>query len=178
MISGGVAAALACTGGLFFGGGFSHTGAAELGSAPHRPCLGPAVAARAGADARSGMTEQVELVQNAAARMVPAMVNGKPQIPYLGAAKYQPRGRKAAPPVRSSRDYPDDGNKRVPDLESALRKCGLRDGMVISNHHHLRDGDRVAVMMLETAARMGVQDLTWFPSASFPSQKAVIGLMQ
>ena len=52
-------------------------------------------------------------MQNAAGRMVPAMVNGKPQIPYLGVAKYQPRGRKAAPPVRSSKDYPDNGDKRV-----------------------------------------------------------------
>ncbi len=52
------------------------------------------------------MTETVEFVHNAAGRMVPTMVNGKPQIPYLGVAKYQPRGRKAAPPVRSSKDYP------------------------------------------------------------------------
>src|SRR5258708_17090204 len=124
------------------------------------------------------MTDRAELVQNAAGRMVPAMVNGKPQIPFLGVAKYQPRGRKAAPPVRSSKDYPDNGDKRVPDLESALRKCGLRDGMVISNHHHLRDGDRVALMMLEAAAKIGVKDLLWFPSASFPSQKAAIELMQ
>jgi citrate lyase subunit alpha/citrate CoA-transferase len=105
------------------------------------------------------MTERAELVQNAAGRMVPAMVNGKPQIPYLGVAKYQPRGRKTAPPVRSSKDYSDDGDKRVPDLETALRKCGLRDGMVISNHHHLRDGDRVALMMLEAAAKSGGQRL-------------------
>ena len=70
------------------------------------------------------MTDRTELVQNAARRMVPTMVNGKPQIPYLGVAKYQPRGRKAAPPVRSSKDYPDNGDKRVPDLDTALRKCG------------------------------------------------------
>ena len=126
----------------------------------------------------SGMTDKPELAQNAAGRMVPAMVNGKPQIPYLGVAKYSPRGRKAAPPVRSSKDYPDNGDKRLPDLETALRKCGLRDGMVISNHHHLRDGDRVALMMLEAAAKIGVKDLLWFPSASFPSQKAAIELMQ
>ena len=44
--------------------------------------------------------------------------------------------------------------------------------MVISNHHHLRDGDRVALMMLEAAAKIGVKDLLWFPSASFPSQKS------
>ncbi len=64
------------------------------------------------------------------------------------------------------------------DLETALRNCGLRDGMVISNHHHLRDGDRVALLALEAAAKIGVKDLMWFPSASFPSQKAAIDLMQ
>ena len=94
-----------------------------------------------------------------------------PQIPFLGVGKYQPRGRKAAPPICSSKDYPENGDKRVADLETALRNCGLRDGMVISNHHHLRDGDRVALMALEAAAKIGVKDLMWFPSASFPSQK-------
>src|SRR6059058_1073580 len=122
--------------------------------------------------------EQIELDQNAAGRMVPAVVNGKPQVPYLGVGQYEPNGRKAAPPVRSSRDYPDDGDKRVPDLETALRKCGLHDGMVISNHHHLRDGDSVALMALEAAAKVGVKDLMWFPSASFPSQKSAIELME
>ena len=124
------------------------------------------------------MTERVELAHNAAQRRVPTMVNGKPQIPYLGVGKYQPRGRKQAPPVRSSKDYPENGDKRVPDLETALRKCGLRDGMVMSNHHHLRDGDKVALMMLEAAAKIGVKDLLWFPSASFPSQKDAIALLE
>src|SRR6266581_9114794 len=124
------------------------------------------------------MTERIELAQNAAGRMVPSMVNGKPQIPYIGVAKYQPRGRKQAPPVRSSKDYPENGDKRVTDLGIALRNCGLRDGMVISNHHRLRDGDRVALMALEAAARIGVKDLMWFPSASFPSQKNAIELME
>ena len=111
------------------------------------------------------MTDRSELAQNAAGRMVPTMVNGKPQIPYLGPGQYQPRGRKAAPPVRSSRDYPKNGDKRVADLETALRKCGLHDGIVISNHHHLRDGDRVALMALAAAEKIGVKDLMWFPRA-------------
>ena len=122
--------------------------------------------------------QRVELAHNAAGRAVPTMVNGKPQIPFLGTGKYQPRGRKAAPPVFSTKDYPDSGDKRVADLETALRQCGLRDGMVISNHHHLRDGDQVALMALEAAARIGVKDLMWFPSASFPSQKNAIELME
>jgi citrate lyase subunit alpha/citrate CoA-transferase len=124
------------------------------------------------------MTERVELAHNAAQRRVPAMVNGKPQMPYLGVGKYQPRGRKQAPPVRSSKDYPDNGDKGVGDLATALRKCGLRDGMTISSHHHLRDGDQVAIMALEALAKLGVKDVLWFPSASFPSQKSAIELME
>ncbi len=122
--------------------------------------------------------ERVELAHNAAGRAVPTMVNGKPQIPFLGTGKYHPRGRKAAPAICSNKDYPDSGDKRVADLETALRQCGLRDGMVISNHHHLRDGDKVALMALEAAARIGVKDLMWFPSASFPSQEGAIELME
>jgi citrate lyase subunit alpha / citrate CoA-transferase len=116
-------------------------------------------------------------VVNAAGRPVPAAVNGREQVPFKGIGKHLPGGRKAAPPVRSCASYPEDGDKRVPDLETALRKCGLKDGMVISNHHHLRDGDRIAVQVLQTAAKMGAKDLMWFPSASFPAQKAVIDLM-
>src|SRR5690349_18916360 len=124
------------------------------------------------------MPDRVELAHNAAGRRVPTMVNGKPQLPYLGVGKHQPRGRKQAPPIRSSKDYPENGDKRVLNLETALRKCGLRDGMVLSNHHHLRDGDKVALRMLEAAAKIGVKDLLWFPSASFPSQKDAIALME
>ena len=123
------------------------------------------------------MAQKIELALNAAGRMVPTMVNGRPQIPYIGVAKYQPRGRKAAPPVRTTASYPENGNKVVPDLQAALKACGLRDGMVISSHHHLRDGDSVALMALQAAAKLGAKDLMWFPSASFPSQKGAIELM-
>lgn len=123
-------------------------------------------------------TGKLELAQNAAGRRVPTTVNGCAQTPYAGIGQYSPAGAKAAPPVRSSKDYPENGDKRVPDLETALRQCGLRDGMVISSHHHLRDGDKVALMALDAAARIGARDLMWFPSASFPSQKSAIDLME
>src|SRR5207302_9026548 len=109
--------------------------------------------------------EQIELDQNAAGRMVPAVVNGKPQVPYLGVGQYEPNGRKASPPVRSSRDYPEDGDTRVPDLETALRKCGLQDGMVISDHHHVRAGDSVALVALQVAAIAVGEDMRRLPTA-------------
>src|SRR3954470_18585163 len=92
---------------------------------------------------------KLELATNAAGRQVPACVNGRAQTPYLGIGKYEPTGTKAAPPIRSNKDYPPDGDKRVPDLETALRLCGLRDGMTISSHHHLRDGDVIALQTLQ-----------------------------
>ena len=122
--------------------------------------------------------EKNELIANAAGRVVPEMVNGRTQTPYMGVGKYRPLGGKAAPPIRTAADFPENGDKRVPDLETAFRKCGLHDSMVVSSHHHLRDGDWVALQALETAARIGVKDLTWFPSASFPSQKGAIALME
>ena len=120
----------------------------------------------------------VELEKNAAGKLVPAVVNGREHPPYLGVAQYQPTARKAAPPISSNKDYPQNGDKCVPDLATALQLCGLRDGIVISSHHHLRDGDAIALQALQTAAKMSVKDLMWFPSASFPSQKPVIDLME
>jgi len=118
------------------------------------------------------------LVANALGRKVPMLVNGREQAPYQGVDGRRPAGHKAAPPIRSNSDYPASGDKRVPDLETALRLCGLRDGMTISSHHHLRNGDRVALTVLQTAARMGAKDLVWFPSASFPCHEPVIELMK
>ena len=124
------------------------------------------------------MSDKIELVTNGMGRRVPTEVNGKPQTPYRGVGAFEPEGRKQAPPVRSCKDYPADGDKRVKSLEEALRRCGLADGMVVSSHHHLRNGDRVALQALQTAGEMGVKDLVWFPSASFPCHQPVIDLME
>jgi citrate lyase subunit alpha / citrate CoA-transferase len=139
------------------------------GTAVLGPAEAGAVADRAGTDGR---------VANAAGRIVPATVNGLGQTPYRGVGGHVPGGGRHAPPIRSSRDYPANGDKRVPDLRAALELAGLRDGMTISTHHHFRNGDRVALTALQTAADMGVGDLRWFPSASFAIHEPVIDLMR
>jgi citrate lyase subunit alpha/citrate CoA-transferase len=123
------------------------------------------------------MSEKYEFAVNAVGRKVPLVVNGREQTPFQGVGKYQPTAHKQAPPVRSCKDYPSNGDKRVADLKTALKKCGLKDGMAISNHHHLRNGDRVALAALQAAGELGAKDLMWFPSASFPCQEPVIDLM-
>jgi citrate lyase subunit alpha/citrate CoA-transferase len=124
------------------------------------------------------MSRSSELVVNAVGRRVPAVVNGKEQIAFRGVGAHEPQGRKQAPPIRSCRDYPPSGDKRLPDLKAALEACGLKNGMTLSTHHHLRNGDAVALMALNAAAELGSKDLMWFPSASFPCHEPVIGLME
>ena len=46
--------------------------------------------------------------------------------------------------------------------------------MTISTHHHLRNGDFVANAVFAAAAELGVKDLRWFPSASFPCHAGMI----
>jgi len=115
-----------------------------------------------------------KLVRNGAGRMVPAEINGVAQVPYRGVGKHRPEGRKAAPPIRTCADYPADGDKTVADLTTALENAGLRDGMTISSHHHLRNGDYVGNLVFAAAAELGVKDLRWFPSASFPCHAPLI----
>jgi citrate lyase subunit alpha/citrate CoA-transferase len=122
--------------------------------------------------------DRVEFVVNAAGRRVPTIVNGQPARPFAGFGAPAPDGPKHGPPIRSAADYPENGDKRVPDLKTALERCGLRDGMTISTHHHLRNGDRIAVAALQAAAELGARDLMWLPSASFPCHEPVVDLME
>jgi citrate lyase subunit alpha/citrate CoA-transferase len=110
----------------------------------------------------------MKLEKNAAGRMVPVEVNGRASVPYLGVGRFRPEGRRAAPRIVSCAEYPADGDKRFGSLREALDAVGLEDGMVVSSHHHLRNGDAVANQVFDRAAEMGVKDLMWFPSASFP----------
>jgi citrate lyase subunit alpha/citrate CoA-transferase len=120
----------------------------------------------------------VKSVLNAAGRLVPVELNGHPAVPFKGVGKHKPTGRKYAPPIPSCSDFPDDGNKITASLEEALKKCGLRDGMTISTHHHLRDGDLVSNKVFEIASAMGIKDLVWFPSASFPCNDVVMKYLE
>ncbi|MCH8012912.1 MAG: citrate lyase subunit alpha [Candidatus Marinimicrobia bacterium] len=120
----------------------------------------------------------VEFVKNAAGRLVPLEVNKVKQVPFKGVGKYKPSGGKASSPIRMCSDYPMDGNKIVDTLREALEKCGLKDGMTISSHHHFRNGDLLMNQVFDIVAEMGVKDIRWFPSAAFPCHEPIIKHMK
>lgn len=58
-------------------------------------------------------------------------------------------------------------SKVINSLSAAMGLCGLRDGMTLSFHHHLRNGDQVLNMVLAQAAAMGLKDLCIQASSLF-----------
>ena len=50
--------------------------------------------------------------------------------------------------------------------------------MTISTHHHFRNGDYLANMIFDIAHELGIKDLRWFPSASFPCHEHLIPYLE
>ncbi|MDL2271971.1 citrate lyase subunit alpha [Desulfovibrio sp. OttesenSCG-928-I05] len=65
-------------------------------------------------------------------------------------------------------------DKLLPDMATALREAGLADGMTISFHHHMRNGDHVLNAVLAEAAKQGVKNLTLLSSSIFPVHAPLI----
>ena len=57
--------------------------------------------------------------------------------------------------------------KLVASLTEAIQKCGLKDHMTISFHHHLRNGDYVLNSVLDAVRSLGIKDLTVNASSLF-----------
>lgn len=58
-------------------------------------------------------------------------------------------------------------SKLVSSLWEAIAASGLRDGMTVSFHHHLRSGDYVINMVMNEIAAMGIKNLTVNASSLF-----------
>ena len=65
-------------------------------------------------------------------------------------------------------------NKLNGSVKEAIENAGLKDGMTISFHHHMRNGDYVLNMVLDAAARMGIRDLTVNASSIFDIHEPII----
>lgn len=66
-------------------------------------------------------------------------------------------------------------NKLLPTIKDAIIASGLRDGMTVSFHHHLRNGDYVLNMVMQTIAELGIRDLTVNASSLFDTHRPLIG---
>ncbi len=110
---------------------------------------------------------------NAVKREIPDYIEGYGKVRrFEGAFARKPEGRIAGAKLRCFNN--DRANKVAPSLKDAIRASGLKSGMTISFHHHLRNGDYVVNMVLDACAELGIKDLTLFPTALFGVHKKVI----
>lgn len=95
---------------------------------------------------------------NKIGRELPLFIEGYGEVkPFNGAFATEPTGCKATTKITSSK--PGD-IKLLSSLREAIEKSGLKDGMMVSFHHHLRNGDYVLNMVMDEIAAMGIKDIS------------------
>ena len=62
-------------------------------------------------------------------------------------------------------------NKLTSSIKEAVINSGLRDGMTVGFHHHLRSGDHVLNMVMEAISELGIRDLTVNASSLFDTHR-------
>lgn len=115
-------------------------------------------------------------MKNSLGREIPEYIEGYGQVvPFRGAFKNG--GLKARTPVQVSGVTADE-QKVLPDIEAALDKLKICNGMTVSFHHHLRNGDFVLNKVMECIAKRGIKDLTVAASSIFPIHAPLVGHME
>ena len=83
--------------------------------------------------------------------------------------------------ILNKKDYPKKEAKPCKVYESIkdlFDKLELKNGITVSSHHHLRNGDAVLNMMMLELQRRGIKDITLVASSLFPVHKELIPLLE
>ena len=65
-------------------------------------------------------------------------------------------------------------NKVVNSLKEAISLAGLKNGMTVSFHHHLRNGDYVLNMVMEEISNLGLKDIKINASSLFDAHMSIV----
>jgi len=99
-------------------------------------------------------------VKNAAGKIIETEIDDRIFKPYKGGEKNTGK------------------TKVVKNLEDALKKSGLKNGMTVSFHHQLRNGDFVLNKTLEKINNLGIKDIRLAQTAMFNAQEPVIDFIK
>lgn len=105
----------------------------------------------------------ISLVKNGVGRDIPKHIEGIGDLkPYESPFSIMPEGNKTGSKLKSPLPHK---SKVVESIEQAIKKSELKDGMTISFHHHLRNGDFIVNMVMDIIAKMGIKDIRLAPSS-------------
>src|SRR3712207_2178598 len=115
-------------------------------------------------------------MKNVLGRELPDRIEGYREIkPFEGAFANCGISEKKSVKVKSVVPGED---KVLSSIDEALDKIGIKDGMTISFHHHLRNGDYILNMVMEAIAKRGVKDITIAASSIFPIHEPLVEYMK
>jgi citrate lyase subunit alpha/citrate CoA-transferase len=97
-------------------------------------------------------------IKNSAGRLIETEIKGSNYKPFIVANKYK-------------------SISKISDLSNSLIKCGLKDGITISFHHQLRDGDNVINLVLKLIHDLGFKKIRIAQTAMFNVHNPVIDLI-
>jgi len=105
-------------------------------------------------------------MKNAVGREIPEQIKGIGTVRlYEGEFSALPKQFGAARKIRYGKPATD---KVLASIDEAIEKTGLKNGMTISFHHHLRNGDFLMKMVVERVAAKGIKDITIASSSLSP----------
>ena len=111
-------------------------------------------------------------MKNILGREIPQYIEGYGKVtPFEGAFAHV--GVKVKREVKVNSVTPND-KKVLQSIEEVLEKVHLRDGMTISFHHHLRNGDYVLNLVMDAIASSGIKNITVAVSSIFPIHTPLI----
>lgn len=110
------------------------------------------------------------MVRNSLGRLVPETFNGKKYKPFQS-EKLKPEGVEFSRPVKMVR--PGE-SKLVNDLREAIAASGLKDGMTIATHHHLRNGDFLLNAVVKEIDALGIRNIAIASSSVHPVHAELI----
>ena len=117
-------------------------------------------------------------MKNILGREVPDFIEGYGEIRHYEGAFAQagkPSRRTEAKIPASART---GERKLCADLDEVLDKLPLKDGMTVSFHHHLRNGDYVTNMVMEAIGKRGYKDIHVAASGLFACHAPLVPLIE
>lgn len=120
-----------------------------------------------------------KMIANALGRLVPTEVEGLGEFaPFTGAFD-RLRGDYSYARAATRRTVPAcQRDKVTKSIREAIERSGLKDGMTISFHHHMRNGDGVLPLVMREIQAMGIKDLTLAPSSLTDAHDCVADMIE
>lgn len=81
-------------------------------------------------------------------------------------------------PKKYSRDNQSAASKLRSDLSELIKEIGIEDGMTLSFHHHLRNGDKVLQEVIQAVSDAGLKDIRVAASSIFPTHACLVECMK